>query len=355
MKNINQYKVIEKYSIRYAIKQLDHGGIGFIVIVDKNDKVVGVLTDGDFRRAVLNGVELSNCVENIITKDFTFLEINYTKEDISKLLKNTKARHIPILKNDKLVDIITKNSYSNVKEDIVPEENKINLPVVIMAGGKGTRLDPFTRILPKALIPIGGKPIIEVIMDAYAKYGMKDFYISVNHKDKMIKAYFEDYVGNFIFTYINEDKPLGTAGALKLLEGKFNDSFFVSNCDIIIKSDYTKILKFHKNGKYDLTIVGSIQHHTIPYGVCEIENGGTLKNINEKPEYDYLVNTGMYLINPEVLELIPENEFYHITHLIDKLKKECHKIGVYPVSAKSWIDVGQWKEYHNAEKLFGQN
>ena len=187
----------------------------------------------------------------------------------------------------------------------------------------------------------------------YAKFGMKDFYISINHKGKMIKAYLEDHEGDYFFRYISENKFLGTAGALKYLDGKLDSPFFVSNCDIIIKDDYTKIYDFHKKGGYALTLVASMQHHTIPYGVCEIENGGDLKSIIEKPQYDFLVNTGMYVLDPEVLGYIPENEFFHITHLMEKLKKEGLKIGVYPVSEKSYIDVGQWNEYKNAMKVMG--
>ena len=214
-----------------------------------------------------------------------------------------------------------------------------------MAGGKGTRLDPFTRIFPKPLIPIGDNPIIEIIMDKFAKYGMKSFIISVNTKAKMIKAYFEDSRSKYNISFIDEDKPLGNIGALRFLEGKLKTPFFISNCDIIVECDYTKIYEFHQQHNCDLTIVGSLQHYTIPYGVCDIENGGILKSIKEKPEYDLLVNTGMYVFNPDILKFIPKNEFFNIPDLIKKLKKARKKIGVYPVSEKSWIDVGKLSEY----------
>ena len=352
MKDISEYQISKNSSIRYAIKKLDKGGIGFITVIDDNNKVIGILTDGDFRRAVLDRIELTTPVEKIANNNFIFLRKHYNKKEAEDLLRNPKVKHIPILDNKELVDIITEDTFFNIKREKISKKEKLNLPVIIMAGGKGTRLDPFTRILPKPLIPFGDKPIIEIIMDEYAKFGMKNFYISINHKGKMIKAYFEDHESDYSFQYIYEDKPLGTAGALKYLEGKICSSFFVSNCDIIIKDDYTKIYDFHKKGNYSLTLVGSMQHHTIPYGVCEIENGGTLKKINEKPEYDFLVNTGMYLLNPEVLKYIPENEFFHITHLIDNLKNEGFEVGVYPVSEKSWVDVGQWGEYGKSlEKL----
>jgi NDP-sugar pyrophosphorylase family protein len=292
---------------------------------------VGIVTDGDFRRAILRGVDLENSVEKIANKNFYFLETGYKSKEAEDIFENTPARHIPVLDNGKLVDILIEEEFFKIGEKI-SKKPQLNIPVVIMAGGKGTRLDPFTRILPKALIPIGEKPIIEIIMDEYAKYGIKDFYISVNHKSRMIKAYFEDLQEHYNIHYIDEDKPLGTAGALKYLEGKFSSSFFVSNCDIIIKEDYSKIYRFHKEGKYLLTLVGSMQHHTIPYGICEIKNGGELEIIREKPEYDFLVNTGMYILNPKVLKYLPKNEFFYITQLIEKLQKSGCKIGTYPVS-----------------------
>jgi NDP-sugar pyrophosphorylase family protein len=216
-----------------------------------------------------------------------------------------------------------------------------------MAGGKGTRMKPFTNILPKPLIPIGEKTMLEVIMEEYSKYGIHEYYLSVNYKRNMIKAYFEDEPNNYEIHYIEEDEPLGTAGSLKLVEHIIKTPFFVSNCDILVKGDYDKMYDFHIQGGFDLTIIGTMQHHQVPYGVCEIKEGGELIKIIEKPEYDFLVNTGMYILQPNVLDYIPENKFFHITHLIEGLKEKGGKVGVYPISEKSWIDVGQWNSYLN--------
>ena len=164
----------------------------------------------------------------------------------------------------------------------------------------------------------------------------------------MIKTYFEEYEEDYNIKYIDEDKELGTAGALNYLEGKINTDFFVSNCDIIIKDDYSKIYEFHKKNKFVLTIITSLQHISIPYGVCKMENGGILKEITEKPEYDLFINTGMYILTPDVLKYIPKDEFFHIIDLIKELQKRNFKIGAYPVSEKSYVDIGQWKEYKDA-------
>lgn len=348
---INDLIIDHNSNSRKAVKQMDAGGIGFIAIVNDQKNVVGIMTDGDFRRAVLDGINLENNVANIMNRDFFHLEKDYSKKEVEKILRTTKYKHIPVLDKGKIVEIITEETFFNIKTGRNKLYSQLKLPVIVMAGGKGTRLDPFTRILPKALIPVGDKAMIEIIMDEYAKYGMKHFYISVNHKQKMIRAFFEEHNSDYLFEYITEDKPLGTAGALKSLESKFNTPFFVSNCDIIIKDNYSSIYNFHQNNNYDLTIVSSMQHHTISYGVCKIEKGGNLLKIDEKPKYDFLVNTGMYILNPEVIKFIPENKFFNMTDLIETIQKEGKKVGVYPVTEKSYFDVGQWAEYKQSVEL----
>jgi len=341
--NTEKHTININAAIKQAMKKLDAGSIGFLCIY-KNNKLFGVITDGDIRRAILNDIPLNTSVEKITNTNFTFLSENYTKQEVDYIFKNTHVKHIPVVnKNNELIEIITEDVFYKIKPDT--KQNKIDAKVVIMAGGKGTRLMPFTQIIPKPLIPLGDKSMIEIIMQEYNKYGISDFYISVNYKASMIKAYFKDIKHAYNIKYIDEDKPLGTAGALKFVENEFNKPFFVANCDIIIKTDYAKIYDFHITGNYDITLAASMQHYQIPYGVCEISKGGELIKINEKPEYDFLVNTGMYILSPEILKHIPENKFYHITHLIEDVKSKGRKIGVFPVSEKSWIDIGQTEQY----------
>jgi len=345
---VDRYKVFSGLTVRESIKKLNETGIGFIVVVDQSDQVLGVVTDGDFRRAVLSDVSLDTSISEIANKNFVFLNDGYSKEELENVFLNDISQ-VPVIGNGELKEIILRKNLPIIANDRMVSV-KLDVPVVIMAGGKGTRLEPFTHIMPKPLIPIGGKPIIELIIERFAEFGIDDFYLSLNYKANMIKAYFEGNPFSQFLHYITEDLPLGTAGALKKLKDVIRSTFIVSNCDIIIKSDYAKIVDFHKAGKYDLTLVASMQHYTIPYGVCYIENGGDLKEISEKPEYDYLVNTGMYVLEPSVIDIIPENSFYHITQLIDDLKKSNRRVGVYPVYEKSWIDIGQWEEYKNAIK-----
>ena len=347
------YLVLSEASIKDALKQMDKAGSKTIFVVEKENVLAGVISGGDVRRAVLRRVDLNERATLIMNSTPTVVNEDYDINTVKKIMLTEKHEAIPVINsNRQVIDVLLWDRvFKEQQKRIYP---KLNVPVVIIAGGEGTRLDPFTRILPKALIPIGDKPMIEIIMDEYAKFGISEFYISLNHKKRMIKAYFDDSQSNFDIKYIVEDKPLGTAGSLKFLEGQIHTPFFVSNCDILIDADYSKIYEYHKNNGCDLTIVSSIQHHTIPYGICEIENGGSLKSITEKPQYSFLVNTGMYVISPEVLSFLPDDEFCHMTHLIEILKNLRKHVGVFPVSEGSWIDVGQWKQYEKTiDDLFG--
>jgi dTDP-glucose pyrophosphorylase/CMP-N-acetylneuraminic acid synthetase len=349
IKDNDQYKVLSSLTIRESIKKLDYTGIGFITIVNENNKIMGIVTDGDFRRAVLTGISLDDPIISIANKNFTYLNEGYSREELENIFFNNDIAQVPVLKNNELQEIILRKDIPFIKKNL-PEEPALRVPVAIMAGGIGTRLKPFTHVMPKPLIPIGNKPLIELIIDRFQETGINEFYLLINYKANMIKAYFEGRSINNKLQYITEEFPMGTAGALKKLKGTILSTFIVSNCDIIIKSDYKKIVDFHKQGSYDLTLVACMQHFKIPYGICLIEEGGCLKEITEKPEFDYLVNTGMYILEPAILDVIPDNTFYNITDLIEDLKKLNKKIGVFPVYENSWIDVGQWDEYRKALK-----
>ncbi len=190
-------------------------------------------------------------------------------------------------------------------------------------------------------------------MNRFIEQGMDSFYLVLNYKSSMIKSYFEEVKSKNKLKYIQEEESLGTAGGLKLLPARMAGTFLVTNCDVIIDTNYSEILRFHEENKYDMTMVVSCRHFVIPYGVCEIVNKGTLKSIKEKPEYDLLVNTGMYLLNKKILGLIPKNKFLNMTDVISKAKAKGYKIGAFPVNEKSWIDIGQWEEYQKAIKVLG--
>ena len=220
-----------------------------------------------------------------------------------------------------------------------------------MAGGSGTRLEPFTKVLPKPLIPIDGKPVIDHIIDRFRTYGVSEFYMTIHHMSKILRAYFEEKNPDYSIGFAEEDEPRGTAGSLKLLADKLNRPFFVSNCDIIIETDYADLYRFHIKNNYDITLVASAKQFDIPYGICALNGNGSLERIQEKPRYNFLVNTGLYVLNPSVIDFIPDNGLFHITHLMEKVRANNGTIGVYPVSEKAWIDVGQWAEYRKALKV----
>jgi len=223
-----------------------------------------------------------------------------------------------------------------------------SVPVIIMAGGKGKRLDPFTKILPKPLISIDEKPVIEVIMDNFKKYGFNKFIIALNYKAEMIKMYFAENPNNYQIEYIQEKDFLGTIGALSLIEEKVDDTFIVSNCDVVIDANYDDLLKYHKQNNNQITVLGVSRNINIPYGILNMKNAcADFEEIIEKPDYHFIVNSGVYVLEQEIIDLIPKNQLTDMPDLLMLAKKKGFKIQVYPVNC-SWFDIGEWGEYKKA-------
>ena len=334
-------------TIRQAMKVLEKTAEKCLLVVDENNKLLGTLTDGDLRRSILDGVKFSEHISASYNSEPTVLiKEKYTKEEAKQLLRDLKLDLIPIVdENNLVVEYVT---WLDLGDEVQPKIKLGNVPVVIMAGGKGTRMEPFTKILPKPLVPIQEKPIIEHIIERFLDIGCSDFHLTVNYKGKILKAYFEEVQPGYQVHFMDEHEPLGTAGSLRFLDDKFNQPFFVTNCDIIIKTDYSDLYEFHQKGDYDITLVASTKEYIIPYGTCQLNKDGHLDHINEKPTYDFLINVGLYILNPDVLKLIPENKFYHITHLIEDAKNKGKKVGIFPIDDDAWVDVGEWTEYQKA-------
>jgi len=348
LKDFEEILIDKNKTVIQAMQQLDMTAKKILFVIDKDYKLIGSLTDGDIRRWVLKGGSLDSKIEEASFKQTYYVYHNYDVEKVKRDILDKKIAYVPVLNSDGSISefLVWDRLVDDKLRKAVRES--INLPLVIMAGGKGTRLDPFTYILPKPLIPVNNKSILELIIEHFTEYNIKDIYISVNYKSKIIKSYFEEIDKHYNLYFIDESKPLGTAGSLSLLKGEFNSDFILTNCDIIIEADYLDIVNHHFKNKNDITIVASMKNYKIPYGVCEIENGGNLKNIIEKPEYNFLVNTGMYIISKNIINLVPEDTFFHMTDLINSAKENDKKIGVYPISEKSWIDTGEWEEYKKA-------
>ena len=339
-------------AIRQAMEQLEKTAQKVLFVVDDGKKLFGSLTDGDIRRWILAGGSIDATVEASCHRQPFRVEANYELEQVRAQMLERKISCVPIVNRGmEILDLLFWDDVFK-EEPLHRRTRTLDIPVVIMAGGKGTRLDPFTRILPKPLIPIGDKTVIEIIIDSFLKHGVNHFFISVNYKSKIIKSFFEELAPSYTVEFIEEEMPLGTAGSLTLLRDRIPSNFLLTNCDIIISADYPDLIEFHLKNRHDITVVASMKHYRIPYGVCSIENGGILKVINEKPEYNFLVNTGMYVIGGSALRHIPERQMFHVTELIEKVQQAGGNVGVFPISDNAWIDTGEWSEYQKALKQF---
>ncbi len=342
--NDNRLIIQNTVPIITALKKMDAEKTKLLIVGDETH-FQGLISIGDIQRAIINNIDLNSPISSILRKDIIVASINDSQEEIKQKMLKIRAEFMPVINDKKKIVRIIFWEDLWVEEKLPPSE-KINLPVVIMAGGKGSRLRPITNVLPKPLIPIGEKPIIEHIINRFVEVGCNKFYFSVNYKSELIEYYFNSFEHPaYYIEYFQEEKPLGTAGSLHLLNGIIDSTFFVSNCDIIIDQDYSQIYHYHKNNANELTIVAALKQYKIPYGIIDTEKNGLLKSIQEKPEITYKINAGLYILEPHLLNEIPQNEFFHITDLIDKIKTRNGKVGVFPVSEKSWKDIGEWDEY----------
>ena len=334
---LENYFVGDNCSIIDAMKKINENTKG-IVYVCKDDILCGSITDGDIRRHILNEGSISDSVITIMNTTPSFCYVSDKDMVQSKMLQQ-HIRSMPILDDQKrIIDIIF------INEEIDIKRQQLNIPVVIMAGGKGTRLYPYTQILPKPLIPIGEKTITEHIMSRFEVYGCCHFDMIVNYKKNFIKSYFLDNENTVDVDFIEETEFLGTGGGLKLLEGKCKDTFFMTNCDILIEEDYAKILEYHKESNNIITMVCAEKNMVIPYGTVEFSEEGQAMALREKPSLSFVTNTGFYVIEPDFLRMIPENTFIHITDVIQKCINTGKNVGVYEISEEKWLDMGQMEE-----------
>lgn len=346
MNNISKIrdKIIDiEETILCALKKMDGHRTKLLFVFDK-EKFICIVTIGDIQRAIIRQSKLSDAVSTILDTNKIYASEKDSIDHIKEVMFRELIDCMPVLnKNGEIVDVLFWNDV--FKDSISDNRPKINLPVVIMAGGKGTRLKPITNVIPKPLVPIGDKTILEVIMDQFENIGCSNFYMSVNYKSDMIRYYLDQLPHKYQIEFFEEPKPLGTIGSVSLLKGKIKTPFFVSNCDSINEQDYRDVYDYHIHNKNDMTIVTMVKTFTIPYGVIETGENGLMVNLMEKPEHTYMVNTGVYILNPELIEEIPDGEFFHITHLMDKVKSKGGRIGCFPVSEHAWKDMGEWPEY----------
>ena len=342
-KKIEGRSISRDTSLLEAMKLMDLSKVKTLFVID-DGRFEGIVTIGDIQRAIINNIALKEPVSNILKKNKVYGYQSEGEEGIKDKMRRMRAEVMPIVdEQGDLVDVWFWNDLFKKAE--LSQREKINLPVVIMAGGKGTRLKPITNVIPKPLVPIGDKTILETILDQFEEIGCTKFYMSVNYKADIIKYYVGKLDHKYDIEFFQEDKPLGTIGGVSLLKGKITTPFFVSNCDSINEQDYRDVYDYHLENRNDLTIVTMVKSFRIPYGVIETGDGGLMTALSEKPELTFQVNTGVYILNPSCIDEIPVGEFFHITHLMEKIKARGGRVGCFPVSEHAWKDMGEWPEY----------
>ena len=339
MYKIDEIKINQNASIKQALKVIDKGAIKVAVVLSDDGLLLGMLSDGDIRRALLKGMSLDDSIAGIINKHPVVANINDTKERILELANEKKLHQIPIISNGKLIGI------QDIREFLAPK-NKPN-KVILMVGGLGTRLRPLTNDVPKPMLDVGNKPILHTIVENFAKYGYTDIIMCVNYKSEIIKEYFGngDKFGVKI-EYVLENQRMGTAGALSLLQKRPKDDFFVMNGDLLTNVNFEYLHEYHKDSNALASICIRKYEMQVPYGVVNVR-ANKVTSIEEKPTQSFFVSAGIYMFSPIVLDFIPKGVFYDMPTLFSELLKQ--DFAVYPFFIREyWLDIGKMDEYRRA-------
>jgi dTDP-glucose pyrophosphorylase len=352
--SVAPFLVPQTHTIRQAMEQLEKTEEKIIFAVDAESRLIGSLTDGDIRRWILSGGDLKAQVSHICNRKPYVTEEGFGIEQVRTDMLNGNLGCVPVVSPSRV--IVRLLFWKEVFHGVVATKPKrrLDLPVVIMAGGQGTRLAPFTSVLPKPLIPVGDRTVIEIIIDQFLPYGLDRFHLSVNYKSKILKSFFEELAPSYFVEFLDEKEARGTAGILRTLYSPTPEHLIVTNCDIVIHADYAELVSVHLENSYDLTLVASLKDYRIPYGVCELEKDGSLARITEKPQFSMLVNTGMYVVRRDRLDLIPQDTRCDMTDFIEQIKRAGGRVGVFPIGEDAWVDTGEWTEYRKALDSLGR-
>ena len=334
-----------------ALRVLDESAARILLVVDEQRVLVGVLTDGDVRRHILAGREMSLPVREAMNPHPAKVQQGYAEDLLRNLLLERGIECVPVVDDaDHVIDAVW---WSDLFATPSAPRRLVDVPVAIMAGGKGTRLEPFTRILPKPLMPVGDQPVLQLIMERFHEQGCGTFLVSLNFKASLIRAYFSDIVFPFEVEFFDEDRPLGTAGSLKLMASQLTGTFILANCDTIVDVEFADVVAYHRAEENAITILASMKHIVLPYGVCDVSEGGRLAALKEKPRFDLLVSTGVYVMEPEALSALEHDGPTDATDLIAAALDADVKVGVYPIPERAWLDVGQLEELQDALDRLG--
>lgn len=339
--NYQQHLISHNSSIKEALAKLDIlAADAILFVVDENIKLIGSLTDGDVRRGLLKDMSINQKVLDFIQPYPKFiLKSSYDVEDLEKF-RSANLKIIPVLNDaQQVINVI---NFRFLK-------SYLPIDVIIMAGGRGTRLKPLTDNTPKPLLKVAGKPIIEHNIDRLITYGVDDFWISINYLGNQLKEYFQDGESKGVqIDYVTEKKPLGTVGAARTINNLKHNAVLITNSDILTNLDYEDFYQDFVRSDADLSVVTIPYEVLIPYAVLETDNG-RVKSFKEKPTYTYYSNGGIYLVKKELLNLIPENEFYNATDLMEQLIKGGKKVKSYPLRGY-WLDIGKHEDFQKAQE-----
>ncbi len=348
MLQIEQFLINEEMTVLGAMQRLDETGER-ILFLAPDGVLKGALTDGDIRKYILRGGSLEGLAADAANRHPFSLPVGQ-RGLARSYIEQHSIDALPLLDaKGRIVDIIFTSGVD------VNNRSCAEIPVVIMAGGLGTRLYPYTKILPKPLIPVGEKPILEHIIDKFRDFGCTDFRLVVNYKKGMIKSYFNDLDPPYQVSYVDEDIPMGTGGGLCLLKGQIQKTFFLSNCDILLDADFADLAEYHKKQGNVITMVCAAKHFTVPYGVIQLGENGAIQSMQEKPEMNFWTNTGIYAVEPRVIEELEDGKCQGFTDIIEHYRALGEKVGVYPVSEQSWMDMGQMEELDKMRRKLEEN
>jgi len=340
-----KYLGAENLTVAEAMNRIDKNSKGILILVNHNGRLAGTLTDGDVRRYLLTGGRMD---DSSIKAANTKPRFAVSKQDAEQLYHHENYIAIPIVDENYLVIDV----YDGEKED--DWYPKLNVPVVINAGGMGKRLEPFTKILPKPLIPVGELPIIEHIMSYFTLYGCNQFHIIVNYKKQLLKAYFAESEKRYNIIWYDEERPLGTGGGLTLLRGKIGSTFFFTSCDTLIDINYGNLLNYHKEKSCAVTMVCAQKKVLVPYGIVNMGKNGRIEAFEEKPSFSFLTNTGFYLVEPVVFNYMEDDHPIGFPDVVEKMGAAGENTFCYPISEKDWMDMGQLSELEKMrERIYG--
>ncbi len=341
----HDYIIEQNRSVADAMRQLeaaDHK-ILFVARGTVDSELCGVLTDGDIRRYLLSGASLSAPILDAASKK-PITVAGYHEAEARALLREKGISCVPMAERGGRVHALV---FAN--ETVHRETAPTDTSVIVMAGGFGTRLYPYTEILPKPLIPVGKITITEQILNRFKKFGCYQFYLVVNHKRNLIKSYFSEVDTGATLTFIDEDKPLGTGGGLSFFKGMFDRPVLVTYCDAVIEADYNEILQQHIAQGNIFTMVCAKKKITVPYGVIEASEDGEMRSLLEKPSFDLLTNTGLYVASPEFIDMVPDDTFVPITDIVEQCRNAGKRVGVYTIEEDCFIDIGQLEDLRGVE------